>query len=179
MQLRNTDLDIFINGSLFGHSSTDTLIPIPRRDSFFIPIKFVVNMQSLYKNALNTLLGKEVLLKGGNPTFTNTSAKTVRISWPLSTVNGALEMELTEKTVQIKLISKQALNWYLDLNTAASAKLPFTRIGAKQIDCSFEGMKYKLQAANGSFTKPANGAVVRMNPQMNIITLNLADIKAH
>lgn len=63
MQLRNTDLDIFINGSLFGHSSTDTLIPIPRRDSFFIPIKFVVNMQSLYKNALNTLLGKEVLLK--------------------------------------------------------------------------------------------------------------------
>lgn len=62
MQLRNTDLDIFINGNLFGHSSTDTLIPIPRRDSFFIPIKFVVNMQSLYKNALNTLLGKEVLL---------------------------------------------------------------------------------------------------------------------
>lgn len=123
--------------------------------------------------------GKEVLLKGGNPTFTNTSANTVHISWPLSTVNGALEMELTEKTVQIKLVSKQALNWYLDLNTAASAGLPFTRIGAKQIDCSFEGMKYKLQAANGSFTKPANGAVVRMNPQMNIITLNLADIKAH
>lgn len=63
MQLRNTDLDIFINGSLFGHSSTDTLIPIPGRDTFSIPVKFVVNMQSVYKNALNTLLGKEVLLR--------------------------------------------------------------------------------------------------------------------
>ena len=63
MKLRNTDLDIFINGSLFGHSSTDTLIRIPRRDTFNIPIRFDVNMQSLFKNAWNTLLGKEVLVR--------------------------------------------------------------------------------------------------------------------
>jgi|SRR5690348_1295530 LEA14-like dessication related protein len=63
MQLRNTDLDIFINGKLFGHSSTDTLIPIPKRDTFSLPVMFDVNMQSLYQNALNTLLGREVTLK--------------------------------------------------------------------------------------------------------------------
>jgi hypothetical protein len=63
MQLRNTDLDIFINGKLFGHSSTDTLIPIPKRDTFSLPVSFEVNMQSLYQNALNTLLGREVTLK--------------------------------------------------------------------------------------------------------------------
>ena len=63
MQLRNTDLNIFINGKLFGHSSTDTLIPIPKRDTFSLPVMFDVNMQSLYQNALNTLLGKEVTLK--------------------------------------------------------------------------------------------------------------------
>ncbi len=63
MQLRNTNLDIFINGKLFGHSSTDTLIEIPKRDTFTLPVKFDVNMQSLYQNALNTLLGKEVLIK--------------------------------------------------------------------------------------------------------------------
>ena len=63
MQLRNTDLDIFINGNLFGHSSSDTLIQIPRRDTFNIPIKFDVNMQSIFKNAWNTLLGKEVMVK--------------------------------------------------------------------------------------------------------------------
>ena len=63
MQLRNTDLDIFINGKLFGHSSTDTLISIPKRDTFSLPVQFDVKMQSLYQNALNTLLGKEVLVK--------------------------------------------------------------------------------------------------------------------
>lgn len=63
MQLRNTNLDVFVNGKLFGHSSSDTLIQIPKRDTFTLPIKFNVNMQNVYQNALNTLLGKEVLIK--------------------------------------------------------------------------------------------------------------------
>jgi len=63
MQLRNTDLDIFVDGNLLGHSSLDTLIRIPRRDTFSIPLKFDVNMQSIFKNAWNTLIGKEVLVK--------------------------------------------------------------------------------------------------------------------
>lgn len=63
MQLKNTDLDIFINGNLFGHSSMDTLIHIPRKDTFSIPVKFQVDMQSLFKNAWNTLTGKEVLVR--------------------------------------------------------------------------------------------------------------------
>lgn len=63
MQLKNSDLDIFIDGALLGHSSFDTLIRIPRRNSFILPIKFDVNMQNIYKNAWNTLIGKEVTVK--------------------------------------------------------------------------------------------------------------------
>ena len=63
MQLKNSDLDIFINGNLLGHSSFDTLIRIPRRDTFTLPVKFDVNMQNLYKNAFSTLTGKEVTVK--------------------------------------------------------------------------------------------------------------------
>lgn len=63
MQLKNTDLDIFINGNLLGHSSSDSLIRIPRRDTFSIPVKFDVDMQNVLKNAWNTLIGKEVLVK--------------------------------------------------------------------------------------------------------------------
>jgi len=63
MQLRSTDLDIFINGNLLGHSSLDTLLNIPRRDTFNIPVKFDVNMQNAFKNAWNTLTGKEVLVR--------------------------------------------------------------------------------------------------------------------
>lgn len=63
MQLKSTDLDIFINGNLLGHSSLDTLIRIPRRDTFNIPVKFNVDMQNVFKNAWNTLVGKEVLVR--------------------------------------------------------------------------------------------------------------------
>lgn len=63
LQLKNTDLDIFIDNQFLGHSSSDTLIGIPRRGSFLLPIKFDVDMQSIYKNALNTLMGNEVTVK--------------------------------------------------------------------------------------------------------------------
>ena len=63
MQLRNTDLDIFINGNLLGHSSMDTLIRIPRKDTFSIPVKFDVDMQKVFQNAWSTLMGKEVVVK--------------------------------------------------------------------------------------------------------------------
>ena len=63
MQLKKTDLDIFINGNLLGHSSTDSLLQIPRRSTFLIPIKFNVDMQNVFKNAYSALIGKEVLIK--------------------------------------------------------------------------------------------------------------------
>jgi LEA14-like dessication related protein len=63
MQLRNSDMDIYIDGSMLGHSSFDTLIRIPRRDTFTLPVKFDVNMENIYKNAWSALTGKEVTVK--------------------------------------------------------------------------------------------------------------------
>ena len=63
MQLRNSDMDIYIDGNMLGHSSFDTLIRIPRRDTFKLPVKFDVNMQNIYKNAWSALTGKEVTVK--------------------------------------------------------------------------------------------------------------------
>lgn len=63
LQLRRTDLEIFINNNLLGHTSLDTLINIPRRDTFLLPIKFDVDMKNIYKNAWNSLAGNEVIVK--------------------------------------------------------------------------------------------------------------------
>ncbi len=46
---------------------------------------------------------------------------------------------------------------------------------SKQIEGGFEGVRYKVKAEKGFFSKPGNGAVIRMSPEMNTITLNLAD----
>ncbi len=63
LQLRRTDLDIFINNNYLGHSGSDTLINIPRRDTFLLPIKFDMDMKNVFKNAWNSLVGSEVLVK--------------------------------------------------------------------------------------------------------------------
>ena len=63
LQLRSSDLDIFIDGNLLGHSSLDTLRLIPKTDTFSIPVKFDVNMQNIFKNAWNTLTGKEIMVR--------------------------------------------------------------------------------------------------------------------
>ncbi len=63
LQLRRTELDIFINNNFLGHSSSDTLINIPRRDTFLLPIRFDTDMKNIIKNAWNSMLDKEVLIK--------------------------------------------------------------------------------------------------------------------
>ena len=63
LQLRRTDLDIFINNTFLGHSASDTLIHIPRRDTFLLPIKFDMDMKNVFKNAFSTMLGNEVTVK--------------------------------------------------------------------------------------------------------------------
>jgi len=63
LQLRRTELDIFINNNFLGHSSSDTLINIPRRDTFLLPIKFDTDMKNILKNAWNSMLGNEATVK--------------------------------------------------------------------------------------------------------------------
>lgn len=63
LQLKRTDLDIFINNVFLGNSNSDTLITIPRKDTFLLPVRFVADMQNIFKNAVNTLFGNEITIK--------------------------------------------------------------------------------------------------------------------
>ncbi|MBK0378727.1 hypothetical protein [Mucilaginibacter segetis] len=119
--------------------------------------------------------GKEVLLKGGEPVYTHTSPGSLHISWPLITIKGSVEMDLDEKMLKIKMVSSKRYPWYFDLTTSSSAKLPFDEIKANELDCRFEGMNYVVKADKGSFSKPGNGVVFRLNPEDNSIVFNLSD----
>ena len=60
MQLNNTDLDIYINDKLLGHSSQDLQVSIPRRKEFTLPMIVDIDMKNLLKNGLTALTNKEV-----------------------------------------------------------------------------------------------------------------------
>lgn len=63
LQLKRTDLDIFIDGTYLGHTAQEWQITIPKKQEFSIPIKIDVDMKNLLKNGWNTLTRKEVLVK--------------------------------------------------------------------------------------------------------------------
>ena len=63
LQLKSTDLDIFLESSYLGHTVQEQQLTIPSRAEFFIPVMVDVDMKNLLKNGLITLLNNEVNVK--------------------------------------------------------------------------------------------------------------------
>ena len=63
LDLKKTNLDIYIDNNYLGHTEQDYQIHIPKKGEFTLPVKIDVDMKNAYKNALPALFGKEVLLK--------------------------------------------------------------------------------------------------------------------
>ena len=63
LQFRHADLSVYINDHFVGTTVLDTLIEIPKKDSFLIPVAMKVNLQDVLSNALEVLLTKEVTIK--------------------------------------------------------------------------------------------------------------------
>jgi LEA14-like dessication related protein len=62
LKLKNADLDVYLDDRFVGHSVVDTLIDIPARDSFALPVKLDVEMKNLLPNALSILTQHEIML---------------------------------------------------------------------------------------------------------------------
>ena len=63
MELKRTELDIFVDGALLGHSSQELQVAIPKRDVFTIPLKVELDMKNLFKNGLTSLFNKTVSVR--------------------------------------------------------------------------------------------------------------------
>jgi hypothetical protein len=118
------------------------------------------------------IAGKEMELRGKTPVFSKTSDSSMHIEWPLESINGSFETDLSTHQIKMTLRSTDNIDWFFDLNVAKKAILPFVRVNAQQIDCSFEGMPYKIRVDSGHFSRAANGSVLRINPRSNTIVLN-------
>ncbi len=63
LKLKNAEGDAWLENNFLGHFSMDTLIHIPAKGDFTIPIKLKVDMGKILKNSLLTLLAKEVKIR--------------------------------------------------------------------------------------------------------------------
>lgn len=63
LQLKQASVDVYFNDKFVGHSSLDSLIHIPARDTFMIPVSMQLEMKSLVKNAVQLLMNPDVMVK--------------------------------------------------------------------------------------------------------------------
>lgn len=63
MELKKADLEIYFENRYLGQTHLDTLLQIPAKDTFYIPVKLAVNMKNLFPNLLSLALKDEVEVK--------------------------------------------------------------------------------------------------------------------
>ena len=63
LQLKRTDLDIFIDNNFMGHATQEYQVTIPKRGDFSIPIQADLDMKNVLKNAWNAVFSNEVKVK--------------------------------------------------------------------------------------------------------------------
>lgn len=63
LQLKQVDADVFIEDRLAGHSNIDTLIKIPAKDTFAIPVRFKIEMKNILTNAFSIFTQDKVDIK--------------------------------------------------------------------------------------------------------------------
>jgi LEA14-like dessication related protein len=63
LQLKRTDLDIYIDNVYLGQTTQEYQITIPKKEEFSIPIQLSVDMRNLLKNSLHLAAKKQVMVK--------------------------------------------------------------------------------------------------------------------
>jgi LEA14-like dessication related protein len=62
VDLKHVDCDIYIDNNYLGKFLLDTTMHIDKKAEFTLPSKMNIDMQRVYKNAVNLLFSKEVLI---------------------------------------------------------------------------------------------------------------------
>jgi len=122
-----------------------------------------------FKTSVN---GRDTLLKFGNPEVSDHQAGKLIINWPVKAFKGTLQMTFSEQEVQISLTAPIGTNWFLDLETAQGAELPFQNISSKFIAARFQGMPYRLTIVKGHAITN-KGPVFRLVPENNKLYLKM------
>ena len=63
LKLKKAEGDAWLDGNSLGHFTLDTLIHIPARDSFRLPLKLKMDMKDFIANMRMAISGKDAFLK--------------------------------------------------------------------------------------------------------------------
>ena len=116
--------------------------------------------------------GKEILLTGNDPEIKQTGKDQLQVTWLLKSIPGKFVIDLNETTFNVSFVGDTKPDWYIELETASNAVLPFTDMQPQKLSCKFEGFDYAVKAVSGTFVRPSNAALFIIKPSSNKIILD-------
>jgi LEA14-like dessication related protein len=63
LKLKSASIDVFVNNSFLGHSSVDSLIILPGKDTSYVPLQLTASAKDIISNTLKVWLNPEVKVK--------------------------------------------------------------------------------------------------------------------
>jgi LEA14-like dessication related protein len=63
LELKKTDIDIFINDVFLGHTTQEYQISIPKKEEFSMPVSINLDMKNILRNSMNALFSNQVMVK--------------------------------------------------------------------------------------------------------------------
>ncbi|MDQ3277358.1 MAG: LEA type 2 family protein [Bacteroidota bacterium] len=63
LKLKEANIDVYLNDSYLGHSSIDSLITLPGKDTTLVPLQLTASAKDLLSNTLKVWLNPEVKVK--------------------------------------------------------------------------------------------------------------------
>ena len=58
--MKSADLDVYLNNRFAGHSLLDTMVHVPAKDTFSVPVSVQVDMKNVFPHALAILMSDSI-----------------------------------------------------------------------------------------------------------------------
>jgi len=112
-------------------------------------------------------------LKGDNLMTKESPAGELLVHWPTNSPAGEILIRFDEKSLAISASASIKDNWYLELNSAPEAELPFSSVEPNKLSCQFKSWKYTVLLKKGRFQKVRNEPL-KVLPDQGQIVLDLS-----
>ena len=121
--------------------------------------------------------GKEVLLKGSDPVVSDSIPGKLIIRWPLKNVPGMLIIELDETSISFSMqtVGSNSIDWFLLLDAAENAPLPFVSYTNSKLKGWSQGMGYTMDISKGQLGRNSKDEVCRFIPTSGRIRFGFGD----
>lgn len=63
LQVKSASIDVYLNDDFLGHSSVDSLIILPAKDTSFVPLRLTASAKDLLSNSVKVFLNPDVKIK--------------------------------------------------------------------------------------------------------------------